>query len=404
MQAGAQAWQVFDMANEGLPSNTVLDIAVQPDGVVWAASDWGLWRWENGEHEVFQTSNSDLPDNSLRALLHDSQGRLWIGTSISGAVLFDGQDWQIFSTLNSEIPDDQVNTIHEDGNGWIWFGTVSGLACYTGSEWRVYDSTPSSYNGRVLNGDHILSIDSRDDGLMVLGTLNSGFHFLTDTSVHFFTTFNSGFWDNTQRGVLLDLDADERWVATPAAGLLRQFGDWYGGTWFQYNSFNSDLPTNALVGIDQDATGNLWLASQVAGLIRRDASGSYSSYTSANSALPVNTLNDVTVAPDGGIWVALYDGGAARFDPTLGTEQMNQEDPGFRILPTLNDGTFTVHVENAFEPIEWSISDASGRLHASGRAQPGKSLRFEGLRLSPGGYIMSIFTGGKPMASRFLVH
>ncbi|HRD52842.1 MAG TPA: two-component regulator propeller domain-containing protein [Flavobacteriales bacterium] len=116
--ASGQAWQVFDMAGSGLP---VTDVAIQADGVVWAATDWGLWRWESGEYEVFQQANSGLPDNYLRALLIDSQGRLWVGTSLSGAAMYDGQDWEVFSTFNSPMPDDQVNTIHEDSNGWLWF-------------------------------------------------------------------------------------------------------------------------------------------------------------------------------------------------------------------------------------------------------------------------------------------
>lgn len=402
--ASGQAWEVFNMANAGLPSNTVTDVLVQPDGVVWAATDWGLWRLEDGEAQVFQVGNSGLPDNSLRCLALDGQGHLWIGTSISGAVRYDGQDWEVFSTLNSPMPDDQVNTIHRDQQGWLWFGTVSGLACFTGSEWRLYDSSPSSYNGRILNGNHILSIDTRSDGLMVLGTLNGGFHFLTDTSVHFFTTFNSGFWDNTQRGVLLDTVANERWVATPAAGLLRQFGDWYGGTWFQYSTFNSDLPSNALLDLARGPDGSLWLATQVAGLVRRQANGTYQAYTTSNSGLPVNTLNCVTVPEDGTIWIGTYDGGVARFNPTLGWAPEEARNQQLSIAPSLNDGRFTVRWPQGAPVEAWRIHDLSGRTVAEGRLNGGVELRFTEPGLPKGGYIITLHGDGKPISGRFLVH
>jgi len=399
----AQAWQVFDMAGSGLPSNTVTDMAIQDDGVVWAATDWGLWRWENGEYEVFQQANSGLPDNYLRALSLDSQGRLWIGTSMAGAVMYDGQDWEVFSTFNSPMPDDQVNTIHEDSNGWLWFGTVTGLACYTGTEWRIYNSSPSSYNGRILHGDHILSIDTRPDGLIALGTLNGGFHFLTDTSVHFFTTFNSGFWDNTQRGVLFDLNANERWVATPAAGLLRQFGDWYGGTWFQYTTFNSNLPSNGLVDLAQSSDGSLWIATQVAGLVQRFPNGSYQSFTEANSGLPANTLNRIKMANDGALWVAMYDGGLARFDPTLDVQDQAHPD-GLQVIPSVNDGSFRVVGFDSSGKVSWSITDHQGRVILNGKGSTASELRFEGLGLSPGAYILTLHGEGMSRSGRFLVH
>lgn len=404
LKGTAQAWELFNMANAGLPSNTVTDIAVQPDGVVWVATDWGLWRWEDGEYQVFQSSNSGLPDNTLRCLAFDAQGRLWIGTSISGAVRYDGQTWEVFSTLNSAMPDDQVNTIHKDHQGRLWFGTLSGLACFTGSEWRIYDSSPDSYNGRILNGEHILSVDSRSDGLMVLGTLNGGFHFLTDTSVHFFTTFNSGFWDNTQRGVLLDTVANERWVATPAAGLLRQFGDWYGGTWFQYNAFNSALPTNALQDLARDADGSLWIATQVAGLVRRQPSGAYQTFTASNSGLPVNTLNCVTIPADGTIWIGAYDGGVARFNPILGWSPEEDERQQLAVSPTLNDGRFIVRWPPDFQADAWRIADLSGRTVAEGHVGAGGDLRFDGLAVPKGGYVITLSCKGKPISGRFLVH
>ncbi|MFN3875268.1 MAG: two-component regulator propeller domain-containing protein [Flavobacteriales bacterium] len=130
--ARAQVWQVFNSGNAGLPSNTVTGLAIGSDGVVWAATDWGLWRYEAGEWEVFQAASTGLPENTLRCAALDQQGRLWVGTSLHGAAVFDGQEWEVFNTQNSPLPDDQVNAIHVDHQGWLWLGTVSGLACFTG--------------------------------------------------------------------------------------------------------------------------------------------------------------------------------------------------------------------------------------------------------------------------------
>lgn len=402
--AHAQAWQVFNSANAGLPSNTVMDVVIAQDGTVWAATDWGLWRYQAGEWEVFQADNSGLPENTLRCLAIGPDDRLWIGTTLHGAVVYDGQDWEVIGTQNSPLPDDEVNTIHVDQQGWVWLGTVGGLACYTGSEWRIYNSSPSSYNGRILNGDHILSVASRGDGLYALGTLNGGFHFLTDTSVHFLTTFNSGYWDNTQKAVLFDAVSGDRWVATPSAGLLRQFGDWYGGTWFQFTTFNSGLPSNALVDLVQAADGSLWLATQTAGVARRSQAGAYTSFTAANSGLPVNEVNCLALAPDGALWVGLYDGGLARFDPAQALPEAAAP-AGLTIAPTVNDGSFSA-LGVALGPAHWEVLDQAGRVLARGMAVAAADggLRLERLSLPPGGYLLRAWQGGMPRIGRFMVH
>ncbi|HRD52843.1 MAG TPA: T9SS type A sorting domain-containing protein [Flavobacteriales bacterium] len=231
---------------------------------------------------------------------------------------------------------------------------------------------------------------------MALGTLNGGYHFLTDTSVHYFTTFNSGFWDNTQRGVLFDLDGNERWVATPAAGLLRQFGDWYGGTWFQYSTFNSNLPSNALVDLARSSDGSLWLATQVAGLVRRFPNESYQSFTDANSGLPVNTLNRVKVADDDAIWVAL-------FDPTLDVQESVRPE-GLRITPSVNEGSFRVSGFESSSPLTWAIHDQLGRSVLNGVHGTASELRFDGLDLRSGAYFLILEGQGISRTGRFLVH
>ncbi len=392
------------MASPGLPSNTVLDIITEADGTVWVATDWGLCRGQAGEWQIFNTSNSGLPDNSVRCLALDQDSRLWVGTSSGGAVIYDGSTWEVLNTMNSPLPDDQVNTIHLDHQGWMWLGTVSGLACFTGTEWHLYNSSPSSHLGLVLNGDHILSIASRTDGLMALGTLNGGFHFITDTLVQYFTTFNSGFFDNTQHAVLFDTTANERWLACPAGGLVRQIGDWYGGSWFPYTAMNSGLPSNALKDVILDGTGGLWLAAQVAGLIHRSAAGSYSSYLTSNSGIPSNALNCLHRSGDGSIWMGTYDGGAARFNPSAQVDGDDAKPPRVVVVPLPDVDQWRVLSPQWAGSAEWQVLDGQGRLLAAGYAAHLDGLRLAVPGASPGVYFFRAASGRKAIVSRFMVH
>lgn len=392
------------MATAGLESNTITDIVTEPDGVAWLATDWGLCRGESGTWTVLNTGNSGLPDNWVRSLALDDQGRLWIGTNVAGAVLYDGLSWQVFNTQNSPLPDDQVNVIHIDHQGWVWLGTVGGLACYTGTEWRVYDSSPQSHQGLSLNGDNILSIDTRPDGLVALGTLNGGFHFLTDTAVHYYTTFNFGFFDNTQLGVLLDTGTNERWLACPAGALVRQIGDWYGGPWFQYTTLNSDLPSNALSDLTGDGAGGLWIGAQVGGLIRRTSGGSYSSFTTTNSGIPSNNLRCVHRAEDGAIWVGTQDAGAARFNPSASAGTGPAQEPAVMVSPSPNGGAFTV-LASAWEgEARWEVFDPLGRSVAGGVTAALHGLQVVLPEALSGACFLRVTANRTSTVRRFMVH
>ena len=387
--AQAQLWEVFDMSTAGFPSNTVTAILPEENGDAWVATDWGLCHRVADTWTTYQAGTSGLPDNLLRALTKDQQGRLWIGTSLSGVAVLDGTDW--------------TYAIHVDHQGWVWVGTVNGLACFTGTDWRVYNSTDQSYGGLSLNGSHVVAIDTRSDGLVALGTLNGGFHFLTDTSVHFFTTFNFGFFDNTQLGVLLDTVSNERWLACPAGGLVRQVGDWYGGSWFQYTAANSGLTSTALVDLDRDAQGGLWLASQVGGLMRRDPTDNYTTYTVANSGLPSNNLDRVVVASDGAVWVGTYDAGAARLVLTTG---LDEPGPGHgpTVFPSPNQGRFTVLTKGRMDGGAWTIRDVQGRILDHGQTGTSNALSVEMKDPKAGIYFLFVEIEGSTMVRSFAVH
>ncbi|MDQ3100599.1 MAG: hypothetical protein M3R08_04375, partial [Bacteroidota bacterium] len=85
----AQSWQVFDMDNAGLPSNTIRGLAQDQQGIIWAASNWGLCRYDGSDWTFFQQGASGLPENDLSALAVDQLDRLWIGTSLNGVAILD---------------------------------------------------------------------------------------------------------------------------------------------------------------------------------------------------------------------------------------------------------------------------------------------------------------------------
>ena len=171
------------MNTAGFPSNTVSDIAIDSQDNVWVGTDWGLCKYDGSIWTIFQTGNSGIPDNVINTVAVDSLDRVWVGTLLHGVAVYDGLTWENFTTQNSDLPDDEIKSITIDFRGWAWIGTYVGLACYTGLEWRIYTDQSTSYNGLLLNGPVIEDVAVRPDGLVAIGTLNYGFHYMTDTNV-----------------------------------------------------------------------------------------------------------------------------------------------------------------------------------------------------------------------------
>ena len=387
-----QSWEVFDMATAGFPSNTVLDIAIDSQDHVWAATDWGLCHYDGATWSIFQTTNSGLPDNELYAVAVDSLDRVWIGTEQHGVVIYDGVTWEVFNTLNSGLPDNEIRNITFDHRGWAWIGTYLGLVCYTGSEWRLYNDTPGSYGGLQLTGNVINEVAVREDGLLAIATLNGGFHYVTDTSVVVHSPFIDLFPDNTQTAVVFDTINDERWIATPTQGLLRQGGTWDSGPWFYYTTMNSTIPSNALTCLTMDPTGRPWIGTTGDGFMVRENSGAFVNYTSGNSGLPDNTIMQLRFEQGGALWAATYYGGAARFVQSGSGIANDMSGVAWSAFPNPCGGQLTVRFAGTNAPAgtTWRLLDASGRTALTGALPEGGTLFLDMTALAPGPYLFSI--------------
>jgi len=387
----SQTWEVFDMSTAGLPSQTVLDIAEDGSNNIWLATDYGLCKFDGSVWTIYQTFNSGLPDNQINTLDVDSLDRIWIGMVQGGLAIFDGNaTWEYFTPLNSPLPAAEVKCVTIDHRGWVWIGTYLGVACYTGTEWRVYDDTPSSFGGLLLNGTVIEDIQVRPDGLVAIATLNGGFHYLTDTLVAVHATYIDMFFDNTQLGAAFDTVNNECWLATPSAGLVRNFGDWNGGFWFNYDLGNSLIPTNSLTSIVMDAYGRPWVGSVDAGVLMRDPNDEFVAYNTTNSGIPDNSVANLLFANDDALWVGTYSAGAARMiisagiaDPSVPNELRAYPNPCgercFIDVPFSTDGR-----------THWLLTDPQGRYISRGALIMDGRLEIDMSGLDSGVYLMEI--------------
>jgi ligand-binding sensor domain-containing protein len=74
----------------------------------------GLQSLMESRWTVYNTSNSSLPYNIVRAIAIDGGGNKWIGTDGGGLAKFDGVNWTVYKTSNSKLPDTVVFAIAID--------------------------------------------------------------------------------------------------------------------------------------------------------------------------------------------------------------------------------------------------------------------------------------------------
>ena len=163
---------------------------------------------------TYSTSNSALPDNSIKSISFDKIGNTWIGTQNGGLAVYDGITWIVYNVSNSNIPDNYVRSIAFDTLGNAWIGTIGGLAKFDGTTWTIYNMFNSSLISNNIAALHVDTITNT----IYAGTINGGLTVINDTVLSTFTIQNSGLPDNSI--VAIDeYNGGIIWLGMPAFGI-----------------------------------------------------------------------------------------------------------------------------------------------------------------------------------------
>ncbi len=346
------AFTFYNTSNSPLPENSVRCITSTAGGNIWIGTDYGLALLNGTTWTVFNTMNSGLPDNSIRSLVIDGN-ILWVGTFMGGLARYDGSTWTVFNTTNSDLPDDFVRSLSIDNNGKLWVGTIGGLGVYDGSIWTIYNisNTP-------LLSINISAICNSATSTYV-GTINGGFGIYTNGSWQHFTLANSNLPDNSCLGIVQDASGTP-WLATPANGVSAYVG---GIQFLTFNTLTSGIASNSTSCIAYRTTADeLWIGSGDAGLIRK-SNLVFDSFSTGNGTLPDNVVQSVHVDAQGFVWAGMQVGGLVRIDPTLLTGINDSPTPLSLVVypnPATDQIHFALPVET--EAKELIVQSLDGRL------------------------------------------
>ncbi|MFN0165444.1 MAG: two-component regulator propeller domain-containing protein [Bryobacteraceae bacterium] len=125
---------------------------------LWGARQFPFRHYHRGD---------GLVKDSVRCLLQDRDGFLWIGTS-ENLYRYDGQRFQSFGP-ETGLPGSRVRSLHETADGTLWAGTSGGLAYRKGDRFEAAD-LPSAFSisqDRAIVSHHETLYVAGSAGLLV---------------------------------------------------------------------------------------------------------------------------------------------------------------------------------------------------------------------------------------------
>lgn len=354
------ALNVYNTFNTNFPDNTVNALALAPDHSLWVGTDNGLLRYDGSNWTLYQTSNSDLPSNYIRSIAFDLAGELWVGTFTDGLVHYDGTTWTNWNASNSPLQGDHVRCLAVDSASGMWIGTTSGLA-------RLRDNTWTTWNFIDGGGEsnNVASLAVYGTDTVWVGLVNGGLVYLTDTGFYDYTIHNSGLTDNTILGITLK--TDDPWLATPAGGVVY----FWNGAFIPYHPFNSGNPSSSMTSITQTPAGSYWVGSVDKGLVNYDGSGNWSAVNTATHPLmPQDHIRCVLWDAAGErLWAGTQSAGLIELFPDL-VDVAEQEGAlgGWQLFPQPSGGVVSLRGPALAAPL--SLLDLAGRVVWRGHYQP----------------------------------
>jgi ligand-binding sensor domain-containing protein len=313
---------------QGLSNNRVWTITQDNYGLIWIGSADGLNRYDGYKVDIFRNepgNRKSIPGNLIRILFKDSQGTVWIGTS-NGLAYYDNRSNSFQTFLQSKdedsIPGNSISAIKEDRYGTMWIGTNTGLCSYD-RKTRRFQKFLHSDKVNSVSDNYIRDIEFAPDGAMWVSTGN-GLNRLDLATKRFTSFFKVANDTTTLSGNYLTKMAIDKsgnlWVSVNETIFLECFNTKTFKV-IHYKTFTeeqSHVPTNSPRDIFVDNKGRLWVGTDSEGLYlflpEKNTFYQYKADLLDPNKLQTNSVVGIYQDRSNMIWLATF-AGVERFNP-----------------------------------------------------------------------------------------
>ncbi len=297
--------------DSSLPGNSVRALLRDRTGNLWVATDLGLARTYPGSRSAFAVLPSPLEQNALsdtsvRAIFVDSRGLIWLGLSAGRIDMIDLKNERMHHLhLDGVQARRNVQAFAEAADGSIWVGT-QGLA-------RIDPGTLEIQSAILpaLANEPVLSLQ-RDGDRLTIGTYDGVYRYNTSTlaldhishnpndpnslasdTVRQIARIGNQWWYSTARGISIADNSDQ---SHGFRNLAHRPGD------------PSSLPADSVSAVTQDTRGHIWVGTS-GGLAEADNTSSLNfSSIGVDKGLTSDKINSALSDDQDHVWVSTSSG------------------------------------------------------------------------------------------------
>ena len=289
-----------------ISNNVVSALCVTRDNTLWVGTDNGLCRYVP-EKDTFVVCGDEFGDGRLRyvtikSLLEDSDGDLWIGTWAQGLFRYSPSTDKVvvYPKINEQY---SSHVIYEDSNKDIWVGSWG----YGPFKLRnPKDMENVSYQSFLHeNGD------------------------------------DSSLSDNIVYDIAEDINTHTLWVGTRSGLSILRLDE--SSSFINYKSGKSDyrIPSDEVNSIMRDSQKNMWIGAIGGGVLMADTRQPAFALHTLNFGdedIPVTSVRTLFADSDQNLWIGVGTYGLARREYVTGELKMYSHIPefsGVKDLPSL---------------------------------------------------------------------
>jgi len=319
-------------AEDGLISNNLTSLNVDPEGFIWITSFNGLLKFDGNSFDLFDSKNVEILNSNafMNSQINESQGILF-STQASGIIQYKGGMF-ISPSYNQDLPK-YIRKVVTDRSGKIWAG-ANNKGIYI-----IQNDQVEAFNAPELKNITIMDIVCSNQNTIYAASRGIGLVEINNNSTKIFTEDN-GLYSNSVNCLFISSD-NSIYIGTKNGLNILKGGkiqsvrffknievnqileDGYGSIWVATemglgrinNTYRTKelftpedgLPTRQVSGLGFDHEGNLWLSTKKGGLLRLKY-GNFINYTKADG-LALDQVNLIVEKSPGLYFVGSDEGG-----------------------------------------------------------------------------------------------
>tara|TARA_R110000868_G_scaffold157714_1_gene385120 strand:+ start:79 stop:1545 length:1467 start_codon:yes stop_codon:yes gene_type:complete len=302
---------VWNSKNSNLPNNMNDHISVDKNGLIWLTTDQGLVTFNGTE---FQNAEQEITDKGkyfrYYGIATDNSNTKWFFATGNIYSFYD--TWTKYEESEIGIKSG-YKIINNPNTNEVFFTSDKGFTILKNGKWSLInqDNTPELPSNRV-------SFAKRDSKNRIwIGTYSGSL--MIDEKNHVTSFENSESvlkgkcitsMDEDENGniyfTLYEFDRKDKQKVNNDEGIAIRYSD---GTFKQFTTENSGMPFNHANCVLYDKKEKvLWISTDRAGLVRFDLNDSWENYHNENSDIPTSYISTMTFDKEGNLYLATRQG------------------------------------------------------------------------------------------------